>query len=89
MSLPAVLTVSETAKALRVSESFCYEHQRELGGVKVGRHVRFTDVGIARYLETATVGKRGRIKVPTLHFPPATERDAILARVRTIVQEAK
>jgi hypothetical protein len=35
-SLPALLTVAETAKVLRVGRGWVYEHAAELGAIKLG-----------------------------------------------------
>ncbi len=45
-----LLTVKDAATRLRVGRDFVYQHARELGAVRFGRALRFTEAGIAHYL---------------------------------------
>jgi excisionase family DNA binding protein len=47
----ALLTVPEVAQRLKVGKQTVYRKARQLGAVKVGRTVRFTAAGVAKYLE--------------------------------------
>jgi len=61
MSLPRLFTVPEAASALTVSPAWVYEHQRELGAVKIGRAVRIPEPGIDDYLQRHVIlDERGR-----------------------------
>jgi excisionase family DNA binding protein len=61
MSLPRLLTVPEAAFALTVSPAWVYEHQRELGAVKIGRAVRIPEPGIEGYLQQhVTLAEKSR-----------------------------
>ena len=44
------MTVSEAAEALGMSTDWVYRHYRELGGVKLGRSVRFFEKSISEYV---------------------------------------
>jgi len=50
------LTPLEIAKVLRVSPEFVYKHARELGGVKIGRLVRFSKRIFNKKIEEVTNG---------------------------------
>ena len=45
------LTPEEVAALLQVSVQYVYRHQRQLGGVKVGKYLRFPESAIRRRLE--------------------------------------
>lgn len=78
----ALLTVNDVCDLLRVGPTFVYRHAAELGGVKVGRHLRFQERDICAWLDgrrvedpadswrsalqTASAGRK------SLSVPPAT-----------------
>ena len=41
----------DLAQRLGVSRSFLYQHASELGAIKMGKSVRFSEVKVLRYLE--------------------------------------
>ncbi len=45
-----LLTVDDAAARLKMGRDFVYQHARELGAVRFGRALRFTEAGIAHYL---------------------------------------
>ena len=45
-----ILTVPEIARTLRVPRSWVYTNAAALGGIKVGKYVRFTRSAIEAYL---------------------------------------
>jgi excisionase family DNA binding protein len=49
-AVPRLLTVAEAAVLLGCSVYFIYDHQRELGVVRRGRTLRFTEEGLADYI---------------------------------------
>lgn len=47
MTPPVALDPRDVAKRLRVSRAWVYAHYDELGGVKIGRRVFFTQEGLS------------------------------------------
>ena len=45
------LTVQDVAKALGVPEKWVYRHRRDLGGIKLGHHVRFFEKRLSKVLD--------------------------------------
>lgn len=68
MTTNRLLTASEAAARLNVSRSFLTRHAAELGGVKLGTRLQFTEVGIAAYLD------RQRVTAPVV-----AEREPVAA----------
>src|SRR3954468_4709415 len=66
-SLPALLTVAETADVLRVGRSWVYEHAAELGAVKLGAGqtapLRIPRDGVERMIGLSSP-RRARRSVP-------------------------
>lgn len=52
--------ISETAEYLSVSTKFVRRHARELGGFRVGSHLRFRPTAIESYLERNRLDGRAR-----------------------------
>ncbi len=50
-----LLTVKEVSDLLKVGPTFVYRHAAELGGVKVGRHLRFKRGDIDTWLDERRV----------------------------------
>ncbi len=50
-----LLTIPEACRYLRRSKTFVWEHRAELGCVKLGRNVLFTQVGLDAYIARQTV----------------------------------
>ena len=51
---PAVerhLTPKQVEEMLQLPEGYAYDHKRQLGGVKVGKYLRFPESGLKRRLE--------------------------------------
>lgn len=70
-----LLTVKEVMAYLRCSRAFCYRNAAQLGAVKVGSAMRFTQAGIDDYLKfRAVVAPVKAVEVP----PPARERKPAL-----------
>ena len=44
------LKVGDVMGRLNVSRGWVYDHREDLGGKKIGGHVRFSDNGLARYV---------------------------------------
>ena len=44
------LKVDDVVERLNVSRGWVYDHRDDLGGKKLGHHVRFSDDGLARYM---------------------------------------
>lgn len=51
----SLLRVEEVCDLLRVGTTFVYRHAAELGGVKVGRHLRFRKGDIEAWLDRQRV----------------------------------
>lgn len=51
----SLLRVEEVCDLLRVGPAFVYRHAAELGGVKVGRHLRFRKDAINAWLDSRKV----------------------------------
>ena len=49
---PKLLTVSEVASIINMSEKFVRKHRFELGGQKIGRSIRFPRIKVNEYLQT-------------------------------------
>lgn len=50
-----MLTVKEVCDLLKVGPTFVYRHAADLGGVKVGRHLRFRNGDIDSWLDRRRV----------------------------------
>ena len=46
-----LLTVTDVCELLRASPTFVYRHARELGAIKLGRHLRFRRAGVEEWLD--------------------------------------
>jgi excisionase family DNA binding protein len=87
-----LLTVTEVCELLRVGPAFVYRHAAELGGVKVGRHLRFRKEAIDSWLDSRKVQDPGDWRSsPTgrkfLSVPPSTSNAG--ARIRKRAQTRK
>lgn len=84
--LPPVLTVSEVAALLRVSDDSVYRHRRALGGFRLGRRVLFRRDRVEALTEAPGV-LQGATERPTLaRLTPAERkawRDQLAGRVRS------
>jgi excisionase family DNA binding protein len=54
-----LLTVEQVAARLRCGKQFVYRHSRSLGGVKVGRSVRFPSAAVERYVARRSLHRTG------------------------------
>jgi excisionase family DNA binding protein len=54
------MTVQEVAKALGVPEKWVYRHWGELGGIKLGRHVRFFEKRIVEVINGLQKNTQGQ-----------------------------
>lgn len=45
-----LLTVEDVCALLQVAPTFVYRHAREMGGVKVGKHLRFRPADLEEWL---------------------------------------
>lgn len=93
-----LLTVKEVSDLLKVGPTFVYRHAADLGGVKVGRHLRFRKGDIDTWLEERRVENpdeawrsalpdRGSSGRKSLSVPPDSTRAG--ARDRKRVQEIR
>lgn len=57
----SLLRVEEVCDLLRVGPTFVYRHAAELGGVKVGRHLRFRQRDIDAWLDDSRVEDRNEV----------------------------
>lgn len=46
-----LLTVTDICEMLRASPTFVYRHARELGAIKLGRHLRFRRADVEEWLD--------------------------------------
>jgi hypothetical protein len=65
-----LLSAQEAMRILGVGRSFCTEHRHELGGVKVGRLLKFSRAGLMAYIARRQL----RANVPTVQETPAPKR---------------
>lgn len=60
---PELLTVEQVAARLHCGKQFVYRNARSLGGVKVGRSVRFPSAAVDKYVgrrSKSRMGEEGR-----------------------------
>jgi excisionase family DNA binding protein len=54
-----LLTVQQTAARLNCGTQFVYRNARSLGGIKMGRSVRFPSAGIDKYVARRSLSRMG------------------------------
>ena len=81
------LTAEEVAKILRCSEWFVYANRKILGGIKIGKLVRFDkeifESKIKEVMKSGDVQTPGQLELGILEEQSAPERERILDQERS------